>query len=96
MNMRRLQIWLTAALLVAAGVLVGCATTTTTPAPLELTSAAKARTSPDCLTSGTHIRLQPGQCAASTGRVYTRDDLDRTAAFDMGEALRLMDPTIFY
>lgn len=33
-------------------------------------------------------------CVAANGRVYTREDLDRTGAIDVADALRRLDPSI--
>jgi hypothetical protein len=67
-------------------------------------------THPFCLRStGTHIaprarRADRGAnadgkdkrpaCVAANGRVYTREDLDRTGAIDVADALRRLDPSI--
>ena len=34
------------------------------------------------------------KCANAVGRAYNRDDLDRTGAVDLAEALRLLDPAV--
>jgi hypothetical protein len=34
------------------------------------------------------------QCASAPGRSYTRDDIDRTGAVDLADALRRLDPSI--
>lgn len=34
------------------------------------------------------------RCVAANGRVYTREDLDRTGQLDMADALRRLDPSI--
>jgi hypothetical protein len=45
-----------------------------------------------CLRStGTRIVLKNQQCVASPGRVYSQDDLQRTGATTVNEALRLLD-----
>lgn len=33
-------------------------------------------------------------CAIASGRVYTREDLDRTGSVDLADALRRLDPAI--
>lgn len=33
-------------------------------------------------------------CAAGPGRVYTREDIERTGAIDMADALRQLDPAM--
>lgn len=46
--------------------------------------------------TGTRIRLREGErrCTAFAGRVWTRDDLDRTGQTDIGDALRMLDVSI--
>lgn len=51
--------------------------------------------------TGTHIRDRSATngkgrkgCVAANGRVYTRDDIDRTGQTDIAEALRQLDPSI--
>lgn len=34
------------------------------------------------------------RCTASNGRVYSRDDIDRTGSTDLADALRRLDPSI--
>lgn len=38
--------------------------------------------------------LDRDDCVAANGRVYSRDDLDRTGATDIADALRRLDPSI--
>lgn len=41
-------------------------------------------------------RDQDGKrCIAANGRVYTRDDIERTGEIDLATALRRLDPTIY-
>ena len=48
--------------------------------------------------TGTRITPRPDRngrkCANVVGRVYNRDDLDRTGAVDLADALRRLDPAI--
>jgi hypothetical protein len=46
--------------------------------------------------TGTRIRPRAGarHCAAVSGRVYTRRDLDRTGQPDVLSALRMLDPAV--
>lgn len=52
--------------------------------------------------TGTHIDLRrhdrssgfDQDCIAAGGRVYTREDLERTGEVDIAEALRKLDPAI--
>lgn len=37
---------------------------------------------------------KPQRCAPAFGRVYTREDLDRTGQNDIYDALRMLDPSI--
>jgi hypothetical protein len=75
----------------AAGLLAACATPSSQP---DLAREAAAAPRLNCLTTGTRIRLKDGECANSAGRVYTKDDLDRTGAITTEEALRLLDPSL--
>ena len=36
----------------------------------------------------------PQRCIAANGRVYSRDDIDRTGEIDIADALRKLDPAI--
>ncbi len=46
--------------------------------------------------TGTRIRARTGErrCTAFAGRVWTRDDLDRTGRTDVADALRTLDVSI--
>jgi hypothetical protein len=46
--------------------------------------------------TGTHIRARTGQrrCSPFAGRVWTREDLDRTGHTDIASALRTLDVSI--
>jgi phenylalanyl-tRNA synthetase alpha subunit len=74
---------------------------------LSLAACASTPPSPDAAKS-TVARTQPSGCAGTTatsrpdnpqkcagfGSVYTKDDMDRTGANTLGDALRLLDPTV--
>lgn len=63
---------------------------------------AKAEVDRNCLRqTGTRIRDRAATdgkgrkgCVAANGRVYTREDIDRTGQTDIAEALRQLDPSI--
>jgi hypothetical protein len=75
----------------ACSVLAGCATSTPKTA-----DGAAAKTPPvSCLKTGSRIQLKDGECANVSGHAFTRDDLDRTGAISVEEALRRLDPTVF-
>jgi len=46
--------------------------------------------------TGSRITKRAGKprCTAQPGRVYTKDDIDRTGYTDLGDALRALDPSI--
>jgi hypothetical protein len=44
--------------------------------------------------TGTRLKLAPGECTASAGRSYTKEDVDRTGKTTASGALRLMDPSV--
>jgi hypothetical protein len=53
------------------------------------------REGPVCLTeTGSRIRPPEGQCINAPGRVYRRDDLDRTGERDLANALQKLDPSV--
>lgn len=58
---------------------------------VDTRSARLDRLCPDATAS--RIKRQRGTCS-SPGRVYTRDDLDRTGATNAGDALSKLDPSI--
>ncbi|HSY09048.1 MAG TPA: hypothetical protein VK820_11005 [Steroidobacteraceae bacterium] len=45
--------------------------------------------------TGTRIKLPPGECSASAGRSYSSQEIDQTGKTTVGGALRLMDPSMF-
>jgi hypothetical protein len=76
--------------LAALPLVTACATTS--PPRTDLTpDVARSET---CLRTGTRIALKDGECASVPGRSYSKDDLDRTGAITVDEALRLLDPSI--
>jgi hypothetical protein len=77
------------ALITAAVVLGGCATSTTKPI-----ASTGATNNPNCLTStGSRIPVTGTDCS-STGRSYSNQDLQRTGATSVAGALPLMDPSL--
>ena len=42
--------------------------------------------------TGTNLRLPEGQCAPAWGRVYTREELDRTGGANLGDSLAHLLP----
>ena len=44
--------------------------------------------------TATRIPLKEHECATTPGRIYSKDDIDRTGATTAGDALRLLDPAI--
>lgn len=59
-------------------------------------SKAAARTDTrNCLReTGSLIKAKKGHCLPIAGRVYTKDDLDRTGERDLAPALQKLDPSI--
>jgi hypothetical protein len=71
----------------------GCATTgSRVPADSRVASAAAPELS--CNQTGSRIRLKDDSCPIGPSRVYSREDIERTGAMTLGEALRLLDPAI--
>ncbi|MFC4762426.1 hypothetical protein [Dyella koreensis] len=44
--------------------------------------------------TGSLIKAKKGKCLPIAGRVYTKDDIDRTGERDLGPALEKLDPSI--
>ncbi len=44
--------------------------------------------------TGSHIPPRKGQCLPVAGRSYSQQDIQRTGAFDLGQALRMLDPSV--
>ncbi len=73
-------------------VLAACAATPLNVKP-NTTSAAIAR-NPACLSqTGSRITGDRASCMAF-GHSYSGDDIDRTGYLDVGDALRVLDPTV--
>ena len=66
--------------------LVGCTTATVKPP-----AAAAARNDRACVTG---TRISSSEPCVSFGRAYTDEDIQRTGATTVAEALRLLDPSI--
>jgi hypothetical protein len=65
-----------------------------TPSTTEVAAKPKALTRADCLTTGSRIPLKEGECVIQAGRVYSKEDLERSGAGTAAEALRRLDPAI--
>jgi hypothetical protein len=44
--------------------------------------------------TGSHIPPPKGQCLPVAGRSYSQKDIQRTGAFNVGQALQMLDPSI--
>ena len=44
--------------------------------------------------TGSHIPPKDGKCMNANGNTYSREDLQSTGAADIGDALRLLDPSV--
>jgi hypothetical protein len=80
-----------AMLVAGAMVLAGCAGTPAEPTPAPDVRAATdpAATRDNCVRyTGTRIPVPEGQCVVYAGRVYTADEIHRTGAMTMPDALR--------
>jgi hypothetical protein len=77
-----------------ASVLIFAACAATTPGARPSVAAAAVTQNRDCLNqTGSRIATKNPDCTA-VGRSYSSDDIDRTGAATVDEALRLMDPSI--
>jgi hypothetical protein len=74
--------------------LAACASTPSSPGAAK---SAVATTQPQPGCAGTTATARPPdspQPCAAFGSVYTRDDIDHTGAMNVGDALRMLDPTV--
>jgi hypothetical protein len=86
------NVWILGTIFAGLG-LTGCAATAGNAKPGAERSAAL-RTEPTCLTAtGNPAASATGTCRAY-GRSYSDDDIRRTGATTVGEALQLLDPSI--
>ena len=55
------------------------------------------RTSPSRITANANARSRRAEqeCVSGGGRVYTREDIERTGSVDVKDALRRLDPSVF-
>lgn len=44
--------------------------------------------------TGSHIPAPKGQCLPVVGNSYSREDIQRTGAVDVGRALQMLDPSV--
>jgi hypothetical protein len=70
------------------------ACTSTAPRPDAKTTAATATNPPCRQDTASRIPMRPGECAATPGRTYTDQDMQRTGQTNVGDALQLLDPSI--
>lgn len=69
--------------------LAACATTPSAPL-----AASASKPPAGCVAStATLVPVSPGTCAGF-GNTYTRDDIDHTGATNIGDALRVLDPSL--
>ena len=76
--------------LCTAALLAACSTTQPAAAPDSQTAAV---TCPESAT-GSHLVTKPGKCTSSPVRSYSQEDVQRTGQTDVGDALRMLDPSI--
>jgi hypothetical protein len=70
---------------------MGCTTTQQRPDAQASTATA---IRPCAMDTGSRLPMKPGDCSIAPGRSYSQDDLRRTGEDDVGEALKLLDPSI--
>ena len=67
-------------------------------APAEAAAKTCLRSTGSRIVEARNLRAQregkPQQCTNAAGRVYTREDLDRSGYVDLGDALRALDTSI--
>jgi hypothetical protein len=73
--------------------LCGSAWAADPPAAKEPAPKAQSKAVP-CVQTGTRIVRKDGKCGVTFGRVYTREDLNRTGRIDNAQALKALDPSL--
>ena len=80
--------------LAALPLVTACATTSPPRTDLASGTARTDIPAERCLKTGSRIALKDGECVSAPGRSYSKDELDRTGAITVDEALRLLDPSL--
>lgn len=83
----------------AAAAPVNGAATTAQPAPKDQVAKKDEVSDRNCLKeTGSRLVTRPDskgrKCVNATGRSYTKEDMDRTGAIDLQDALRRLDPAV--
>ena len=65
------------------------------PQPRPDTRAAAATTAQPCSQpTASRIPTKPDECSATPGRTYSEEDVQRTGQQNVGDALRMLDPSV--
>lgn len=65
------------------------------PAPTVQPRSPNADNPPNCLTqTGSYVKAAKGECISAPGRSYTREDMERTGATNVGDTLNKLDPSL--
>lgn len=70
--------------------LAGCATTPET----RFSGTASETRAPDCIQTGTRIRLSEDDCSRVPGRSYSQEELRNAGGVTLAESLHRLDPRI--
>jgi len=79
-------------LLICAATALLAACTTTHPA--AATDSRTANVACPEYATGSHLMDKGGKCSSSPVRSYSQEDVQRTGQTDVGDALRMLDPSI--
>jgi len=77
-------------LICAAALLAACSTTRPSTTPDSQTAAVNCTE----YSTGSHLQSKPGKCTSSPVRSYSQEDVQRTGQTDVGDALRMLDPSL--
>ena len=82
-------------LAMGSGTMVSAENDDASTTPANAGAAATIKPLPWCLReTGSHLPRNASECVAATGRVYSREEIDRSGATNLGEALQRLDPAI--
>lgn len=72
----------------------GCAANPVAPGALPASVSEQAAAKNCLLETGSRFNRTLDQCGAMPGRVYTREDLERTGGINLADSLKRLDPRL--
>jgi len=93
--MPRTSLCRTLSIIVATACIAACAGTPSHPDAAATAKSKALASQANCsMVTGSHIPPKAGQCNTSPGRSISGEDIDRTGQTNVGDALKMLDPSI--